>query len=43
VNLKVDRQRVKHSPLYNASTTVDWAYENHYHKYYGDIRPGDLF
>jgi hypothetical protein len=43
VNLKVDRQRVKHSPLYDASTTVDWAYENHYHKYYGDIRPGDLF
>ena len=37
VNLDVDRQKVKGSPLYNASKTVDWAYENHYHNYYGEI------
>jgi len=35
VSLDVDRQKVKGSPLYNASKTVDWAYENHYHNYYG--------
>ena len=27
VNLNVDRQRVKDSPVYDASTTVDWAFE----------------
>ena len=37
VNLGVDRRKVKGSPLYDASKTVDWAYENHYHDYYGDI------
>ena len=37
VILDVDRQKVKSSPLYNASKTVDWAYENHYHAYYGGI------
>jgi hypothetical protein len=37
VKLDVDRQKVKGSPLYNASKTVDWAYENHYHDYYGGI------
>ena len=41
VNLDVDRQKVKDSPPYDASKTVDWAYENHYHDYYGNIRPGD--
>ena len=41
VNLDVDRQKVKDSPPYDASTTVDWAYENHFHNYYGDIRPSD--
>ena len=41
VNLDVDRQKVKDSPLYDASKTVDWAYENHYHNYYGDTRPSD--
>jgi hypothetical protein len=41
VNLDVDRQKVKDSPPYDASKTVDWAYENHYRKYYGDIRPSD--
>jgi sporulation protein YlmC with PRC-barrel domain len=39
VNLSVDRQRVKDSPPYDASVTVDRAYENHFHNYYGDVRP----
>jgi sporulation protein YlmC with PRC-barrel domain len=39
VNLSVDRQRVKDSPAYDASVTVDRAYENHFHNYYGDVRP----
>ena len=41
VNLKVDRQRVKNSPPYDASTTVDGAYEKHFHSYYGDVRATD--
>ena len=41
VNLNVDRQKVKDSPAYDASTTVDRAYEKHFHDYYGDIRPSD--
>ena len=37
VNLNVDRQRVKDGPEYDPSTTVDGAYEKHYHDYfYGD-------
>lgn len=39
VNLDVDRQRVKDSPTYDASTIVDRAYENRFHSYYGDVRP----
>ncbi len=35
VNLDVDRQRVKDSPAYDASTTVDQAYDEGYRKYYG--------
>ena len=38
VNLNVDRQRVKDSPAYDASTTVDRAYEKRFHDHYGDIR-----
>ena len=41
VNLNVDRQRVKDSPAYDAATTVDRAYERHFHSYYGDVRPSD--
>ncbi len=37
------RPQVKDSPRYDASKTVDWAYENHYHNHYGDIRPSDMF
>jgi hypothetical protein len=41
VNLNVDRQTVKDSPAYDASTMVDRTYEKHFHNYYGEIRPGD--
>ncbi len=41
VNLNVDRQRVKDSPTYDASTMVDRAYEARFHSYYGDDRPSD--
>jgi hypothetical protein len=41
VNLDVDRQRVKDSPAYDASTTVDRAYEKDFHRYYRDVRPSD--
>ena len=41
VNLNVDRQKVKDSPAYDASTTVDQAYEEHFHNHYGDIRATD--
>lgn len=41
VHLNVDRQRVKDSPAYDASTTVDRAYEKQFHSYYRDIRPSD--
>jgi hypothetical protein len=36
VNLAVDRQKVKDSPAYDPSMTVDRAYEKHYRSYYGD-------
>ncbi len=42
VNLDVSRQKVKDSPEYDASVSVDRAYEKHFHSYYGDIRPRDL-
>jgi hypothetical protein len=38
VHLNVDRQRVKDSPAYNASTTVDRAYEKNFRNHYGDAR-----
>jgi hypothetical protein len=41
VNLNVDRQIVKDSPAYDESTTIDRAYERHFHNYYGDGRPSD--
>jgi sporulation protein YlmC with PRC-barrel domain len=41
VNLSVDRQKVKDSPAYDASITVDRAYEKHFHSYYGDVRQSD--
>jgi hypothetical protein len=38
VNLDVTRQQVKDSPPYDATTTVDQAYEKRFHGYYGDLR-----
>jgi hypothetical protein len=40
VNLNVDRRMVKGGPTYDASTTVDRAYETHFREYYGDVQPG---
>jgi hypothetical protein len=35
VNLDVDRQKIKDSPAYDASTIVDRAYDEHFHDHYG--------
>jgi hypothetical protein len=42
VNLDVDRQKVKDSPAYDTSITVDGSYEDRFRDYYGEIRAGDL-
>ncbi len=42
VKINVDRQKVKDSPAYDASATVDRDYEKMFHGYYGGIRPGSL-
>jgi PRC-barrel domain len=39
VNLNVDRARFKASPAYDASMTVDRAYERQFHSYYGGAPP----
>jgi hypothetical protein len=39
LNLKVDRQRVKESPTYDPSITVDRDFENRFHGYYRDGPP----
>jgi sporulation protein YlmC with PRC-barrel domain len=41
VNLDVGREKVKGSPTYSGTETVDRAYEAYFHSYYGDERPGD--
>jgi hypothetical protein len=41
VGLDVDRQTVRDSPAYDASTTVDRAYERNFHKHYDAVRPID--
>lgn len=41
VHLGVDRQRVKDSPPYDSSTTVDQAYETVFRSHYDGVRPGD--
>jgi hypothetical protein len=38
VRLGTDRQKVKDSPAYDPSTTVDPIYENSFRKHYGDLR-----
>jgi PRC-barrel domain protein len=40
MNLDVDRQKVKGSPPFDSAKTVDRAYEEHFHGYYG--WPGGL-
>jgi hypothetical protein len=44
VHLNVNRQKVKDSPVYDASVTIDRTYEKHFHNYYGDgnVRQRDL-
>jgi PRC-barrel domain len=42
VNLDVDRQRVKESPTYDASTMLDQAFEYHLEKFYGNLLPREL-
>lgn len=37
VNLGVDHQKVKDSPAYNPSVTVDPIYEKNFHDHYGDL------
>jgi hypothetical protein len=38
VNLSVDRQKIKDSPAYDASTKIDRAYEKHFHNHYSDAQ-----
>ena len=38
VNLNVERQGVKDSPAYEASTMLDRAYEKQFHSHYDDVR-----
>ena len=38
VSLGADRQKVKDSPAYDPSMTVDPVYEKNFHKHYGDLR-----
>ena len=38
VNLDVDRQRVKDSPAYDPTTSVDRGYEREFHSYYDSLR-----
>jgi len=40
VNLKVDRQTVKDSPAYDASTLIDRAYETNFQKHYDHAQTG---
>ncbi len=40
VDLDVDRQRVKDSPAYDASTLIDRTYEKQFHSYYGGAHTG---
>jgi hypothetical protein len=37
VNLDANRQKIKDSPAYDASITVDGAGEERFRNYYGDI------
>jgi sporulation protein YlmC with PRC-barrel domain len=39
INLNVDRETVRGSPLYDAAVTVDRDYERAFHRYYDDKQP----
>lgn len=41
VNLNVHRKKIKDSPDYDDSMTVDQAYENEFHHHYGEAAPSD--
>jgi hypothetical protein len=41
VDLDVGRDKVKESPPYDTSTTIDPVYENHFNNYYGGVGPSD--
>jgi hypothetical protein len=41
LNLHLDRQRVKDSPAYDESITLDREYERQFNRYYDSNRPGD--
>lgn len=40
INLNVDRETVRGSPLYDATVTIDRDYERAFHRYYDDKEPG---
>jgi len=40
MHLDVDRQKVKDSPAYDATMTVDRTYEERFHDHYGGGLPG---
>ena len=42
VKINMDRQRVKDAPAYDASKTIDRAYEKLFHKHYDAVRPDNL-
>jgi hypothetical protein len=39
INLNVDRETVRGSPLYDAAVTLDRGYERAFHRYYDDRQP----
>jgi sporulation protein YlmC with PRC-barrel domain len=43
INLDIDRQRVKSSPAYDPSMTVDRLYEKRFHSHYDEVGAKDRF
>jgi PRC-barrel domain len=41
VNVDVDRQKIKDSPAYDPSTTIDRVFEDNYRRHYGDLSATD--
>lgn len=42
VNLDLDRQHIKNSPMYDSSVTIDRNYEQNFHQYYNNFRGGSI-